>query len=41
MTTFDLLKAYYKDEEEDMYWSQEQLGLIRLIGRENWLTKQL
>ena len=41
MTTFDLLKGYYKDEEEDMYWSQEQLDLIKLIGRENWLIKQI
>ncbi len=41
MTTFDLLKGYYKDEEEDMYWSQEQLDLIKLIGRENWLVKQI
>ena len=41
ITTFDLLKDYYKDEEEDMYWSQEQLGLIQLIGRENWLIKQI
>ena len=41
MTTFDLLKGYYKDEEEDMYWSQEQMDLIKLIGRENWLVKQI
>ena len=41
MTTYDLMKAYYQDEEEDMYWMQEQLELIGLIGLQNWLTKQL
>ena len=41
MTTYDLLKGYYKDEEEDMYWSQSQLELIKCIGLQNWLVKQL
>lgn len=41
MTTFDLLKAYYQDEEEDMYWMQEQLDLIEMIGKQNWLIQQL
>ena len=41
MTTFDLLKAYYQDEEEDMYWMQGQLELIKVIGKQNWLIKQL
>ena len=41
MTTYDLLKGYYQDEEEDMYWMQEQLELIELIGLQNWLVKQL
>ena len=41
MTTYDLLKAYYKDEEEDMYWSQQQLELIEKIGLQNWLIRQL
>ena len=41
MTTFDLLKAYYQDEEEDMYWAQGQLELIKVIGKQNWLIKQL
>ena len=40
-TTYDILKAYLADEEEDLYWSQGQLELIALIGRENWLTKQI
>lgn len=39
--TYDLLRAYALDEEEDMYWSQEQLDLIQKIGLANWLTKQL
>lgn len=41
LTSFDLLKDYYKDEEGDMYWTEQQLGLIKLIGRENWLAKQI
>lgn len=40
-TTFDMLKDYYQDEEEDMYWAQEQLDLIECIGRQNWLVRQL
>ena len=39
--TFDILKAYYQDEEEDMYWSENQLELIECIGRKNWLAGQL
>ncbi|MBQ9654243.1 MAG: hypothetical protein IJV32_08520 [Bacteroidales bacterium] len=41
MTTYDLMKGYYQDEEEDMYWMQEQLELIQLIGLQNWLVQQL
>ena len=40
-TTFDILKAYYQDEEEDMFWSQGQLELIERIGKQNWLIRQL
>lgn len=40
-TTYDILKEYYQDEEEDMYWGEEQLDLIEMIGRENWLVQQL
>ncbi|WP_455074725.1 ferritin-like domain-containing protein [Prevotella fusca] len=40
-TTYDILKAYLADEEEDLYWSQGALDLIQLIDRENWLAKQL
>ena len=39
--TFDILKAYALDEEEDMYWSDTQLELIEKIGLQNWLVKQL
>ena len=41
MTTFDLMKGYYQDEEEDMYWMQAQLELIDCIGLQNWLIQQL
>jgi bacterioferritin len=40
-TTYDIMKAYLADEEEDLYWSREQLEMIEMIGRENWLVKQL
>ena len=40
-TTYDIMKAYLADEEEDLYWSQEQLELIEMIGIQNWLVKQL
>ena len=39
--TYDILRAYALDEEEDMYWSQQQLELIEKIGLQNWLVKQL
>ena len=40
-TTYDILKAYYQDEEEDMFWAQTQLELIECIGKTNWLLQQL
>ena len=40
-TTFDILKAYYQDEEEDMYWAEQQLELIEKIGLQNWLNLQV
>ena len=40
-TTFDILKKYYQDEEEDMHWGQAQLELIECIGKQNWLLQQL
>ena len=41
ITTFDIMKEYLKDEEEDMYWSENQLSLIEKIGYQNWLIKQM
>ena len=40
-TTYDLIKAYLADEEEDLYWDEEQIELIAQIGRQNWLMKQM
>ncbi len=40
-TTFDILKKYYQDEEEDLYWAEAQLELIECIGKQNWLLQQL
>ena len=39
--TFDILKAYLADEEEDQYWSEGQLEFIEKIGYQNWLLKQM
>ena len=35
-TTFDILKTYYQDEEEDMYCGEAQLELVEKIGVTNW-----
>ena len=40
-TTYDILKAYLLDEEEDLFWSEGQIELIEKIGVHNWLVKQL
>ena len=40
-TTYDLMKVYLKDEEEDMYWSEQQLDLCKMIGKQNYLTQLL
>ncbi len=41
VTTYDMLKDYYKDEEADMYWGEQQLELIECIGVQNWILQQL
>ena len=40
-TTYDILKDYLLDEEEDLFWSEGQIELIEKIGVQNWLVKQL
>ncbi len=40
-TTYDILKNYLKDEEGDLYWSQENVAMVEMIGRQNWLVRQL
>ena len=40
-TTYDIMKAYLADEEEDLFWSEEQIDLIEKIGVQNWLVKQM
>lgn len=40
-TTYDITKAYLADEEEDLYWSEEQLDMIGKISMQNWLVKQM
>lgn len=41
LTTFKILSEYYQDEEGDMYWAEQQLELVELIGKQNWLAKQM
>ena len=40
-TTYDIMKAYLADEEEDLYWSQGTMEMIEKIGKENWLFTQV
>lgn len=40
-TTYDILKAYLKDEEEDLYWSENAIEMIAKLGEQNWLLSQL
>jgi bacterioferritin len=40
-TTYDIMKGYLADEEEDLYWSQGALEVIEKIGKQNWLFTQL
>lgn len=35
------MKDYIIDEEEDMYWTESQLDLIKAIGKQNYLVKML
>ncbi len=40
-TTYDIMKEYLADEEEDLYWSQGALEMIECIGAQNWLFTQV
>ena len=40
-TTYDIMKAYLADEEEDLYWSQCAVDMIECIGVQNWLFTQV
>lgn len=40
-TTYEIMIAYLKDEEEDLYWSQGAIELIENIGKQNWLLLQM
>ena len=41
ITTYDLMKEYLQDDEEDMYLYEGQLALIEKIGIQNYLNNQL
>ncbi|MBP3739183.1 MAG: hypothetical protein J6I72_09075 [Muribaculaceae bacterium] len=40
-TTYDIMKAYLADEEEDLYWSQGAVEMMEKIGKQNWLFTQV
>ena len=41
VTTYDLLKDYYKDEEQDLYDDENELALIKKLGEANWLMTKM
>lgn len=41
VTTYDLLKDYYKDEEQDQYDDETEVDLIKKLGESNWLLTKL
>ena len=40
-TTYELFVDYLADEEEDLYWSENQLDLIKAVGKQNYLVKMM
>ena len=40
-SSYDVLKDYMQDEDEDANWMKGQLELIECIGVQNWLVQQL
>jgi len=40
-TTYDIMKGYLADEEEDLYWSENAIELIEKIGVQNWMNHQI
>lgn len=41
VTTYDILKDYSKDEEQDLYTDQTDIDLIKKLGETNRLLTQL
>lgn len=41
VTTYDILKDYFKDEEQDLYDDQAEIDLIKKLGEANWLMTKL
>ena len=40
-SSYDVLKDYMQDEDEDAKWMEGQLALIERLGVQNWLIQQL
>lgn len=41
VVTYDIFKDYLKDEEEDLFWSRNEMDLIGKLGEQNWLLSKL
>lgn len=41
IASYELLKEYYMDEEEDLFWMEQQCELIERIGYQNYLVQQV
>lgn len=41
VTTYDIFKDYFKDEEQDLYDDQVEIDLIKKLGEANWLLTKL
>lgn len=41
IASYELLKELYLDEEEDLFWMEQQCELIERIGYQNYLVQQV
>lgn len=39
--SYDILRDYSMDEDEDARWMEGQFAMIECIGKQNWLIQQL
>ena len=39
--TYDMVKDYLKDEDDDLQETRQELDLIGYVGKQNWLAQQM